>query len=297
MTQTRLQLTFAGAEPRAVVERALAAGFLPDSAPGTVKIDGAKASTDRPVAELVDTVDDLAVSWGEEARLQRNRARDRLYLHRSRYEVSAEALVELLRDMPFEACTTSTLDPTWWQGHDSIHGWAFALKGAGHRLVSRRVVDRGPWRLHRDGDLTVFQFHDLGVDEATALAQAAPGHALLAPMWLGGHYAGQSWAFKSNAYDYKPQFYERETQTSVLLFHEGEAPRRTIGIAAGSRIHQLFAEQVSQVRFVYMDEESARKQLETLWLYAIESYAMTYSGETRIDTDYVPSEVVLPLWV
>jgi hypothetical protein len=46
-----------------------------------------------------------------------------------------------------------------------------------------------------------------------------------------------------------------------------------------------------------MDEESARKQLEILWLYAIESYAMTYNGETRIDIDYIPSEVILPLWV
>ncbi|MFN7897274.1 MAG: hypothetical protein ACK5Q6_14200 [Cyanobacteriota bacterium] len=292
-----LQLNISGGEPRRLVECALTAGFLPATPPTRVLVDGAKVKDARLLDELVAVNDQLSVTWGEDAILEYSRARDHMMLHRSRYEVSAEALVELLRDMPFEACTTSTLDPTWWQGHDSIHGWAFALKGTGHRLVSRRVVDRGPWRLHRDGDLTVFQFHDLGVDEATALAQAAPGHALLAPMWLGGHYAGQSWAFKSNAYDYKPQFYERETQTSVLLFHEGEAPRRTIGIAAGSRIHQLFAEQVSQVRFVYMDEESARKQLEILWLYAIESSVMTYNGETRIDTDYVPSEVVLPLWV
>lgn len=292
-----LQLNISGCEPRRLVESALTAGFLPATPPTLILIDGAKVKDARLLDELVAVNDQLSVTWGEDAILEYSRNRDHMMLHRSRYEVSAEALVELLRNMPFEACTTSTLDPTWWQGHDSIHGWAFALKGTGHRLVSRRVVDRGPWRLHRDGDLTVFQFHDLGVDEATALAQAAPGHALLAPMWLGGHYAGQSWAFKSNAYDYKPQFYERETQTSVLLFHEGEAPRRTIGIAAGSRIHQLFAEQVSQVRFVYMDEESARKQLEILWLYAIESYSMSGNSEIRIDTGYAPLEVDLPSWV
>ncbi|MEA5415868.1 hypothetical protein [Synechococcus sp. BA-132 BA5] len=292
-----LQLNLSGAEPRHLVECALTAGFLPATPPTAVRIGGAKVKDARLLGEMVAGNDELSVTWGEDAILQYSRARDHLTLHRSRCEVSAESLVALLRDMPFEACTTSTLDPSWWQGHDSIHGWAFAIKGEGHRLVSQRVIDRGPWRLHRDGDLTVFQFHDLDVDEGTALAQAAPGHALLAPMWQGGHYAGQSWAFKSNAYDYKPQFYERATQTSVLLIHEGEAPRRTIGIAAGSRIHQLFTEQVSRVRIVYMDEEAAKRQLEMLWLYSIESYAMTGKGEIRIDAGYVPLEVDLPSWV
>lgn len=295
--QTRLQLTFAGAEPRAVVERALAAGFLPGDAPSSLRIDGVRVKDPRPVAELAAASYELSAAWGDETFLECNRARDSLYLHRSRCEVSPEALVALLRDMPFEACTTTSVDPTWWQGHDSIHGWAFALKGAGHRLVSPRVIDRGPWRLHRDGDLTVFQFHDLNADEATALAQARPGHALLAPMWLGGHYAGQSWAFKSNAYNYKPQFYERRTHTSVILIQEGVAPIRTLGIAAGSRIHQLFTEPVIQVRFIYMEEEAARGQLERVWLYSMESFAMTDIGETRIDVDYIPAEFIAPSWV
>jgi hypothetical protein len=210
--------------------------------------------------------------------------------------VSPERLVALLRDLPFEDCLTGTVDPTWWQGHDSIHGWAFALKGAGHRLVSRRVIDRGPWRLHRDGDLTVFQFHDLDADEATALAQAAPGHALLAPMWLGGHYAGQAWAFRSNASGYRPTFYERATRTSVILVQEREVTPHELGIAAGTCIHQIFDEPVTQVRFVYMDEAEARRHLPAHWRYGHDVRAMTAAGERRLDTDYEPPPFTPPAW-
>jgi hypothetical protein len=297
--QTRLQLTLAGAEPALLVERALASGFLPGAPPTSTRVDGSRAAAASPLSELARTSEDLAVAWSDDARLQRNRQRDRLYVHRTRWNVTPEGTLALLHDWPFEACTTTSLDPTWWEGYRSIHGWAFLLKGNGHRLVSPRVIEHGPWRRLRDdaSDVTLFQFHDLEADADTALAQARPGHALLAPVWLGGHYASQLWLFRESATDYKPTFYDRSTRTSIVLVQDREVSPAEMGIAAGTRVHQIFPEPVDQVAFVFMDEATARRQLPALWLYGLEVRAMTAAGERRIDLDYEPQPPTIPDWV
>jgi hypothetical protein len=289
--QARLPLRFQGASPRSLVECALAARFLPDHPPSAIYVDGAPASI-QPVPALVETADDLSVTWEKDARLMWGRRHDDLFLLRSRWDASAENLLALLRDLPFESCLTGNLVPSWWEGYNSMHGWAFALKGTGHRLVSPRILERGPWRLLRDAahELTVIQFHDVDVDGPTALAQARPGHALLAPVWLGGHYAGRDWAFRGRAESagYKPLAYDKATQTSIILVQDREVTPAEMGIAAATRIHQIFTEPVAQVAFVYMDEAMARRQLPALWLYGLEVRAMTAQGERRIDLDYQP---------
>lgn len=295
--QARLQLTFQGAAPRSLVERAIAAGFLPDRQASTLEVDGTRAAI-QPVPALVETAEDLAVAWGDDAGLEWGRRRDDLYLHRSRWEASTEHLVSLLGDLPFEACLTGKLVLSWWEGYKAMHGWAFALKGTGHRLVSPRILERGPWRLVRDAahELSVIEFHDADADADSALAQARPGHALLAPMWLGGHYAGRDWAFRAQAEaaGYRPLAYDRATQTSIILVQDREVAPAEMGIAAGTRIHQIFPEPIAQVAFVFMDEATARRQLPALWLYGLEVRAMTAQGERRIDLDYQPPQA-LPL--
>jgi hypothetical protein len=285
-----LQLNFAGADPAAVVEGALAAGLLPATPPTSVKIDAKVVKSPGPLTELATTSEELGVSWGDDAAFQRGRKHDRTYIHRTRWELTPEQLLSSIAAWPFEACLTSPIDPSWWEGYRSIHGWGFLLKGAGHRLVSKRIVDRGPWRRLRDeaNDVTLFQFHDLAADADTALAQARPGHALLAPAWKGGHYASQLWAFRGPARAYKPTFYEPATRTSVVLVQEREVTPDEMGIAAASRVHQLFPEPVDNVRFVYVDEAMARRQLPLLWLHGLEVHAMTAGGEQRIDEDYDP---------
>ena len=76
--------------------------------------------------------------------------------------------------LPFEVCSIGSIYPDEWIKLDGIgfgnmhssHGWACAFRGKGHdRLVSRRWLDFGPWRvIRRPGDLTLVQFHDLDVD-------------------------------------------------------------------------------------------------------------------------------------
>jgi hypothetical protein len=70
-----------------------------------------------------------------------------------------------------------------------------------------------------------------------------------------------------------------------------------MGIAAATRIHQIFAEPVDQVAFVFTEEATARRQLPALWLYGLEVRAMTRDGERRIDVDYQPPPATLPAWV
>jgi hypothetical protein len=294
--QASLKLTFAGSAPRLLVERATMAGFLPDGVPTWASIEGESRVATQPASVLVDTTNQLSISWGNDIRLSYSRKRDHLWLGRESWGVSADNLLALLRDLPFEACTTGVLDPSWWEGYDSIHGWAFAIKGTGHRLVSPRIVERGPWRLLRDDahELTVFQFHDLDIDGATALAQARPGHALLALMWEAGHYAGRDWAFPGHVQivGYKPSFYDPATRTSIVLVQDREVSPEEMGVAAATRIHQIYPEPVAQVAFVYMDEATARRQLPALWLYGLEVRAMTATGERRIDVDYEPPPVI-----
>lgn len=301
MTDTVLQLAFIGADRRAFVEGALASGLLPSGRPTSIRIDRKPAVWSKALAELVATKDDVEVTWESGVSLHSNRKHDHLLVDRGATKVSVEGTLALLRDLPFTACTTSPLDFSWWEGYDSTHGWALILKGHGHRLVSRRVLERGPWRRVRDeaADVTLLQFHDLAADAETALEQARPGHALLELAWSGGHFLGSEAAFRGGipAVKYKPSFYDKTTHTSVVLVQERDVARAEMGVAAGTRVYQVFPEPVEHVAFVYMDEAAARRQLPELWLYGLEVRAMTADGERRIDQDYQPPPAELPAWV
>jgi hypothetical protein len=297
--QTRLQLTFSGSNPSALAERALASGFLPGSPPSSTEVGRTRVAPAGSLSALAGASSELVVTWGDDALLQLTRRNDRLYVDRTRWDVTAAGTMALLRDWPFEVCIMSSLEPAWWKGYRSLHGWGFLLKGHGHRLVSSHVIERGPWRLLRDEerDTTLFQFHDLGADEATALAQARPGHALLEPVWQGGHYASQVWLFRGGATGYKPSYYDRSTRTSIIMVRDREVSPAEMGIAAGTRVHQIFPVPIDQVAFVYTDEETAQRQLPALWMYGLEVRAMTALGERRLDLDYEPPRAALPDWV
>lgn len=293
-----IQLIFLGADAPALVERAQAAGFLPSAPPTRARRAGATFAMHDSVAEELVRSEDLVLSWGEDSSLRYSRGRDHLQLGSSSWSPSAAGLLELLRDWPFLACTTHGLFPEEWGEYRSAHGWAFALRGAGHKLVSPRVLERGPWRRlrHEPSDTTVIQFHEATIDGHKALEQARPGHALLEPMWCGGHYAGHAWAFRGNASRYKPSLYDPATRTSIVLVEGREVSAEEMGIAAATRIHQVFPAPIEQVAFVYLDEATARRQLPALWLYGLEVRAMTAQGEQRIDVDYTPPPVELPTW-
>ena len=101
---------------------------------------------------------------------------------------TVDEALRLIERLPFDVCSLGTVFPDEWlqlevesygfgRGHYA-HGWGCAFRGRGHdRLVSRRWLDFGPWRvLRRPGDLTLVQFHDLNADAATAALQIGRAH-------------------------------------------------------------------------------------------------------------------------
>ena len=70
-------------------------------------------------------------------------------------EVTPEGTLALIADWPFERVHADNPNVQWWPPTVLKCGWMRALKGDGHRYFSPRVVDRGPWRVLRSGDVTV----------------------------------------------------------------------------------------------------------------------------------------------
>jgi hypothetical protein len=299
----KLQLRCEGVDAGTLIERALASGFPSAGSPTCVEVDRRPRVLSGPWTDVVRDGNDLTVDWGEHAGLDWNRKWDYVSLRRESFTFSPESVLALIRAWPFEACFTDPVHLSWLSdsGYRSVHGWAFALKGAGHRLCSARIRDRGPWRILRDEehDVTMFQFHDLDASADVALEQARPGHALLEPSWLGGHYVGHPLVFRTSIEGlYKPSFYDSGSRTSIVLVQEREVSAEEMSVAAATRVHQIYPEPVEQVAFVYIDEATARRQLPALWLYGLEVRAMTAQGERRIDLDDEPPPLPeLPAWV
>jgi hypothetical protein len=288
----------------ALIERALAAGFPGAEPPTEVEVDDKPRVPSGPWTDVVRTCANLRLNWGkwgEHASLDWSQKWNRITLRREGFEFTPESVLALIRAWPFEACFTDPVHPWPDSGYHALHGWAFALKGAGHRLCSARVRDRGPWRILRDAehDVTMFQFHDLDAPADVALEQARPGHALLRSAWFGGHYVGDPLLFRTSMEGlYKPSFYDPGSRTSIVLVQDREVSAEEMGVAAATRVHQIYAEPVAQVAFVYIDEATARRQLPALWLHGLEVRAMTAQGERRIDLDYEPPPLPeLPAWV
>jgi hypothetical protein len=290
----RLMLRCDGVDAGKLIERALASGFPSAKPPDRVKVDLKPRVPSGPWTAVVRHCDHLDVYWdGQDERggLDWSRKWNEATLRRDPYTFTLESVLALIRSWPFEACRTDPVHSSWFHdsGYQSGHGWAFALRGAGHRLCSARILDRGPWRILRDEehDVTMFQFHDLDAPADLALEQARPGHALLGSSW---HYVGHPLLFPNNvkAAGYKPSFYDPGTRTSIVLVQDREVSVEEMGVAAATRVHQIYPEPVAQVAFVYIDEATARRQLPALWLHGLEVRAMTAQGERRIDLDYEP---------
>ena len=178
-----------------------------------------------------------------------------------------------------------------------VHGWACAFKGEGHnRLVSRRWLEWGPWRLIRDEahDISFVQFHDLEADAATALEQAKPGHQRMGIEDEGGfiqsHYC----------YDYPPKgiYISSEKRLDIVV-----TPGRTISQAemldaAAARNLGHFAQPVDSICYIFYDEEQAREHLHEMWLRELQVYWINMEGEkVRLDDSYDPGVPVKPDWV
>lgn len=175
------------------------------------------------------------------------------------------------------------------------HGWMCAFKGKGHdRLVSRRWLDYGPWRLIRDEthDLSIVQFHDLNADDETALAQAKPGHERMGISETGGFIQTDFvWEHQSGA------SYDPVNQTLLYVVYGRTVSQEEMLEAAAVKLWQPLAKPVKQVAYVFMDEKAARAHLHEAWLHNVEVRTFINGAEVILTETYDPPAPKVPDWV
>jgi hypothetical protein len=216
-------------------------------------------------------------------------------------------MMSLLRGIDFLVATFSTHNewsseeidyaaPSFAGGQKPL-GWGCAFKGKGHdRLVSRRYLDYGPWRVihNEEHDIILIQFHDLEADAQTALEQAREGHFLMADPYQGGY-------IQKNYRIENPDFSGLYTAEEKLLeFVPGAKPTRAEYLdACAIRHHQLLGEEkpVERVAFMFVDENEARENLFDCWVRELECWTIIKGERIRLDLDYVPPPYEKPEWI
>ena len=262
---------------------------------------------------------DWAERWLPETKIRLSAGWDRLLNRRLNYKLdlvvasfpfkrSVHAAIELFVGLEFELASFDSLHRKAWRkldvelfgfggGHTSL-GPMCAFRGAGHdRLVSRRWLDHGPWRvIRRPGDLTIVQFHDLHADAETALAQAASGHKRMGIDDEGG--------FIQKRYVYTHDLkglYNAETKTYKIIVHSRDISACEMLDAAALRHYRKDdpEEPIETMAYVFAVPEVAHAHLHELWLRDIEVWTFdpNTGKEVRLDDTYEPPPPTKPEWV
>jgi hypothetical protein len=220
-----------------------------------------------------------------------------------------EALA-IIEPLPFEICALGAVffdewikaDYERWSFSRSHidHGWACAFRGAGHdRLVSRRWLDFGPWRvIRRPNDTTFIQFHDLAITDPTEAYQIAKlGHDRMGCSETGGFIQHiQDWMLA----DVRGLYTAHERLLEIVVA-PGEAVSQSRMLNACTlRLHHRLTrpskDPIERIAYIFLDEADARAHLHELWLRELECWLVDGSGKRRLDLDYHPTPNP-PEWV
>lgn len=205
---------------------------------------------------------------------------------------------------PFDDAWHESKRQLWSFGRSAIqHGWGCAFRGAGHdRLVSRRWLDFGPWRvIRRPNDTTFIQFHDLSItDPAEAYAQAAPGHERMGISASGGYIAWHMNGLLEGANKIS-RLYDPETKLRKILVPPGvEVTQGQMICQCAERLHhrltQPAVDRIDNVAYIFVDKADAEAHLHELWLRELQCWYLDERGEHRLDADYHPVPNP-PAWV
>ena len=194
--------------------------------------------------------------------------------------------------------------PRWGFGRSMIsHGWGCAFRGAGHdRLVSRRWLDFGPWRvIRRPDDTTFIQFHDLAItDPAAAYAQAAPGHERMGIAATGGYIAWHNENLLTGARRISRIYFPETNKIEIVVGLGNTVSQGEMICQCAERLqHRLTPPQtdrIDHVAYIFMERADAEAHLHELWLRELECWYVDGSGKHRLDLDYHPVPNP-PAWV
>lgn len=194
------------------------------------------------------------------------------------------------------------MTPGFGGGLDGI-GWFLALKGElGHRhLASRRILAYGPWRLLRmEDDVTFIEFHDPDADEATALEQAKPGHAMMWKYFImpdtrlpdDGQPLNDGSAWTYGVYDTATR-----TLTRMMLPGAGVTNDFLDIFGAVRNFERLDIGPIDHVDLLFMDEVDATEHRFFCWLYGHGCRTFRDGEEVDLLVDYEPPAPEVPDWV
>ncbi len=221
-----------------------------------------------------------------------------------------EQALEILEPLPFEICALGSVFFAEWLSADYYrwgfgrsmidHGWGCMFRGAGHdRLVSRRWLDFGPWRVLRlSNDTTFILFHDLAItDPAEAYEQAKAGHERIGNSAIGGYipYHLQGLLKGAGKGIYTPE----ERLLEVVVGFGNEVKQSEMLCNAALRFHHRTdpsSTPVERVAYVFVDQPDAEAHLHELWLRELECWVVDDKGKRRLDLDYHPAPDP-PAWV
>ncbi|MEO7731823.1 MAG: hypothetical protein ABIY55_12675 [Kofleriaceae bacterium] len=219
-------------------------------------------------------------------------------------------VVDRIFELPFYLADFGTLFreawdeadyPRWGFGRSHIdHGWGCAFRGAGHdRLVSRRWLDFGPWRvIRRPNDTTFIQFHDLAItDPVAAYEQAKVGHQRMGIDPIGGYIQG----IDLDVIAAVRGVYQPAERTLEIVVGPGNSVRQQdMRVACGLRLHHRLTkpttDRVDHVAYVFMAREDAQAHLHELWLRELQCWYVDERGKHRLDASYQPTPQP-PAWV
>jgi hypothetical protein len=229
-------------------------------------------------------------------------------------QVTLLAALELIEPLPFELCTFGAAFFDEWiaadyerWGFSRRHidfGWGCAFRGAGHdRVVSRRWLEYGPWRvIRRPNDTTLIQFHDLTLtDPAEAYKQAKVGHPRMREGFLYHNYED----FMDNVRGiYLPEQQRLEIVVAPGITVDPESFYCAAAVRHYYRTHPNAGHNpppdkighIKTVAYVFVDEPQARAHLHQVWLHEFECILSDGNGIRRIDDTYHPTPNP-PAWV
>lgn len=255
-----------------------------------------------------------ARAWWEPSELQlglRPRSDELVVLSIPCEGINIRTALDYVESLPFEVCAFGSVFFDEWinadldrwafsRGHID-HGWGCVFRGAGHdRLMSRRWLDFGPWRvIRRPDDTTVVQFHDLSItDPEEAYEQAKVGHERMGVSDTGGFIQ----QLHDDMFDRVKGIYFAEDHRLEIVIAPGiEVTQYEMKCAAALRLHGKLNPQgrgnpVEKIAYVFLDEAQARAHLHELWLRELECWVVDDKGKRRLDDEYRPIPEP-PAWV
>lgn len=306
VTEMELRVGLAGPDLPALI-RALPGKLVPKTLPDTLSVDFAPKT---PAADWLEAQarcqQQAMAKWTDEARHFLAHQKGAVVKAGGLRPRDVQAVLALLAGLPFTTASLNPIHPEWAQGEAPYappgfgdlhypHGWGCAFRGAGHsRLVSRRWLDAGPWRvLKGPEDTTLVQFHDLGVDAATALKQARPAHQRMGFSPEGGYIP----TGHARTHELKG-VYEAKEKVLRIIVHGRDVSQGEMLDACALRLEGSLGpgQPLARVAYVFMEPAKARAHLHELWLRELECWTIDLGKEVRLDSDYKPAPV-MPDWV